>query len=176
MVVLRAGDPLAPSLALVAGLALIEAVEVEAPGAALSLKWPNDLMLGDAKLAGILLERSGDRIVAGFGVNLAGAPVIDGRKTAALGDIKTVTPQAFGPVLAGKFKQLLELWRASDPEQYAQAWLARAHPLGTLLEVHRGPGDRVSGEFDGIEQDGAMRLRRYDGSLEVIRAGDVYLG
>ncbi|MGH6707236.1 MAG: biotin--[acetyl-CoA-carboxylase] ligase, partial [Sphingomicrobium sp.] len=74
IVQLRPSDPPAPALALATGLALIEAVEAAVPNADLSLKWPNDLMLGDAKLAGILLERSGDRVVAGFGVNLAGAP------------------------------------------------------------------------------------------------------
>ncbi len=107
----RPGDPPAPSLALVAGLALIEAVEIEAPEAALSLKWPNDLMLGDAKLAGILLERSGDRIVAGFGVNLAVAPAISHRKTASLEGFRDIAPQAFAPILAGKFAQMLAAWR-----------------------------------------------------------------
>lgn len=175
MIQLRAADPPAPSLALVAGLALIEAVEIEAPGAPLMLKWPNDLMLGEAKLAGILLERSGDRVVAGFGVNLAGAPQIEGRETASLKPIRDITAQAFAPVLAGKFSQLLAVWRATDPAQLAQAWLARAHPVGTGLEVHKGPGERVGGKFDGIEPDGAMRLRRDDGSIDVIRAGDIYL-
>lgn len=175
MIQLRASDPSAPSLALVAGLALVEAVEIEAPGAPLLLKWPNDLMLGDAKLAGILLERSGDRVVAGFGVNLSGAPQIEGRKTAALKPIKDIAAQAFAPVLAGKFSQLLAVWRATDPAQFAQAWVARAHPVGTRLEVHSGPGERIGGKFDGIEPDGAMRLRRDDGSIDVIRAGDIFL-
>ena len=80
LVQLRASDPPAPSLALVAGLALMEAVEIEAPGSPLLLKWPNDLMLGDAKLAGILLERSGDRVVVGFGVNLAAHPNFPGAR------------------------------------------------------------------------------------------------
>lgn len=176
LVQLRPGDPPAPALALAAGLALIEAVEVQAPGAPLSLKWPNDLMLGDAKLAGILLERSGDRIVAGFGVNLAGAPAIAGRKTAALAPIREIAPQAFAPLLAGKFAQLLAAWRAADPAQFAQAWMARAHPVGTTLEVHSGPGERVRGSFDGIEPDGAMRLKRADHMIDLIRAGDVHLG
>lgn len=149
---------------------------MEAPGAPLSLKWPNDLMLGDGKLAGILLERSGDRVVAGIGVNLAGAPEIPGRKTASLKAIRDIAPQAFAPVLAAKFAQLLAVWRVSEPAQFAQAWMARAHPLGTPLEVHSGPGEKVGGTFDGIEPDGAMRLKLSDGRIDVIRAGDVYLG
>ena len=98
LIQLRAGDPPPASLALVAGLALIEATEEVAPLARLHLKWPNDLMLGDAKLAGILLERSGERVVAGFGVNLAVAPDVEGRRIASLDGI--VSPQRFAPVLA----------------------------------------------------------------------------
>lgn len=174
IVELRATDPIAPALTLVAGLALIEAVEVAAPGAQLSLKWPNDLMLADAKLAGILLERAGDRVVAGFGVNLAGAPEIEGRKTAALKPIAGIAAEAFAPLLAGKFAQILAMWRAAEPAQFAQAWMARAHPVGTPLSVHSAPGELVSGTFDGIESDGALRLRR-DGMIDIIRSGDVLL-
>ncbi len=147
-----------------------------APDAPLTLKWPNDLMLGDAKLAGILLERSGDRVVVGFGVNLAGAPTIAGRKTAALSSIVDLKPHGLAPLLAGKFSQLLTAWRSADPPAFAQAWLARAHPIGTRLEVHSGPGERVRGTFDGIEPDGAMRLKRSEGMIEIVRAGDVSLG
>jgi BirA family biotin operon repressor/biotin-[acetyl-CoA-carboxylase] ligase len=132
-------------------------------------------MLGDAKLAGILLERSGERVVAGFGVNLAGAPSISGRKTAALKPIADIPPQAFAPLLAGKFAQLLAAWRSAEPTQFAQAWLAKAHPTGTRLEVHSGPGERIAGTFEGIEADGAMRLRRDDDAIDIIRAGDVTL-
>ena len=176
MIALRPADPPAPSLALVAGLALLEAVEAAAPGAPLSLKWPNDLMLGTAKLAGILLERSGDRIVAGFGVNLAGAPDLPGRETAALVLSDPLTPDAFAPLLADHFERLLGAWRQSDSSAIARAWLARAHPLGTSLTVHIDAATRVSGTFDGIEEDGALRLRRSDGFIDTIRAGDVTLG
>ena len=173
LVMLRTSDPPAPALALVAGLAAIEAVEVAAPDAPLSLKWPNDLMLGDAKLAGILLERSGDRVVVGFGVNLAAAPVIAGRKTASLAG--AITPQAFAPLIAASFVRLLAAWRTADPAAFAQAWLTRAHPTGTPLEVHAGPDNRIAGRFDGIDPDGALRLRRDDGEIMLIRAGDVSL-
>ncbi len=173
IVQLRSDDPAAPALALVAGLALIETVEVALPGRAPSLKWPNDLMLGDAKVAGVLLERSGDRVVAGFGVNLAAAPEIAGRKTAHFEGM--IGPQAFAALLAASFTRLVAAWRGADPAAFARAWAARAHPLGTPLDVHSGPGERIAGKFDGIEPDGALRLRLQGGSVEVIRAGDVTL-
>jgi BirA family transcriptional regulator, biotin operon repressor / biotin---[acetyl-CoA-carboxylase] ligase len=160
-------------LSIVAGLALIEAIGVAAPGRALMLKWPNDVLLLGKKLAGILLERSGERVAAGFGVNLASAPELKDRVGASLGGI--VAPQAFAPLLAGSFARLLDLWRSSEPALLAQAWLARAHPIGTALKVHSSSEAWVSGRFDGIEADGALRLRGDDGSLEIVRAGDVEL-
>ena len=79
LVELVPSDPQPQSLSLVAGLALIEAADVAFPGLPLMLKWPNDLLLGGAKAAGILMERSANRVVVGFGVNLALAPGIPGR-------------------------------------------------------------------------------------------------
>ena len=174
LVQLRAGDPPAPGLSLACGLALIEAVGAAVAGRALMLKWPNDLLLKGGKLAGILLERAGDRIVAGFGVNLAVAPAIDGRSTASLDG--ALSPQAFAPLVAASMARIVALWRASEPATFAQAWLARAHAVGTPLAVHDGQGQRVAGRFDGLEADGALRLRLDGGAVEIVRAGDVSLG
>ncbi len=173
LVQLRGDDPPAQTLSLVAGLALVEVIDVAAPGQMLMLKWPNDVMLRGKKLAGILLERSGDRVAVGFGVNLASAPNLPDRQGAALGG--KVSPQAFALLLAGGFSRLIGLWRESDPASIAQAWLARAHPIGTELNVHTGADETASGRFDGIEGDGALRLRRDDGSLDIVHAGDVEL-
>jgi BirA family biotin operon repressor/biotin-[acetyl-CoA-carboxylase] ligase len=129
------------------------------------------LLSGRAKLAGILLERSGDRIVAGFGVNLAEAPAIDGR---AIATLESITAQAFAPLIAAAFGRVLEAWRSTA--SLADAWLDRAHPVGTPLTVHTAPGEQVSGIFDGIEPGGALRLRLADGSVRVMHAGDVSLG
>ena len=170
---LKRGDPPAPTLSLAAGLALIEAVDAAAPGSPLLLKWPNDLLLSGKKLAGILLERSGDRIVAGFGVNLATAPDLPGRTTADLAGV--VSPEAFAPLLAASFDRLLHLWRTSASGALARAWMTRAHPVGSPLTVHASADECLSGAFDGIEVDGALRLRRADGSVEIVRAGDVSL-
>ena len=173
LVLLQTGDPAPQSLSLAAGLALIEAVEVAAPGGQLLLKWPNDLMLNGRKLAGILLERNGDRVVVGFGINLANAPSVPGREAASL-DV-TIEPQAFAPLLAASFARLLNLWRQSEPGMLAKAWLSRAHSPGTPLSVHSGSGEIMSGRFDGLEPDGALRLRRDDGTIDIVRAGDVSL-
>jgi len=170
---LRASDPPAQSLSLAAGLALIEAVDVAVPGQALMLKWPNDVLLLGRKVAGILLERSSDRVVVGFGLNLAAAPRLSDRHSASLAS--GLTPQAFAPLLAGSFERLLKLWRESQPQLLAQAWLTRAHPIGTRLTVHASSDDKVTGRFDGLEPDGALRLRLGDGALEIVRAGDVEL-
>ena len=170
---LRRSDPQPQTLSLTAGLALIEALDTAVPGQALMLKWPNDVLLLGKKLAGILLERSASRVVIGFGVNLSSAPQLSNRQSASLGG--RVTPQAFAPLLAASFARLLNLWRQSEPGLIAQAWLARAHAIGTRLNVHSTSDQMISGRFEGIEADGALRLRRNDGALDIVRAGDVEL-
>ena len=172
LIVLRPDDPPAATLALAAGLALIRAVEASAPATGLTLKWPNDLLLGRGKLGGILLERSGDRVVAGFGVNLAEAPDVPERSAAALGEIALVTPTAFAPVLAAAFARELERWR-SDPDGQRAMWLESAHPVGTAISAHVGPDDRFEGAFAGLDPSGALQLRLADGSVQVVHAADV---
>jgi BirA family transcriptional regulator, biotin operon repressor / biotin---[acetyl-CoA-carboxylase] ligase len=172
LVRLRAGDPPAQTLSLAAGMALIDAIEVAAPDRSAMLKWPNDVLLDGGKLAGILLERAGDRVVVGFGVNLAGAPAIPGRPTAALDG--TVAPQAFAPLLAASVARWVERWRA-DPASLPDRWLARAHPIGSALTVHLDSDHSVSGRFEGLGEDGALLLRTASGAIETIRAGDVSL-
>jgi BirA family biotin operon repressor/biotin-[acetyl-CoA-carboxylase] ligase len=173
IVELRDGDPPAQSLSVAAGLALIEALDAAVAAQPLMLKWPNDVMLLGKKLAGILLERSGERVAVGFGVNLASAPKLPDRQSATLGG--QIKPEAFAPLLAGSFARLLGLWRASEPMLLVHAWLARAHPVGTRLTVHSGVSETVAGRFDGLEPDGALRLRRNDGMIDIVRAGDVEL-
>jgi BirA family biotin operon repressor/biotin-[acetyl-CoA-carboxylase] ligase len=171
---LAKGDPPAQSLSLAAGLALVEAVDTAAPGLPLLLKWPNDLLLHGKKAAGILLERQDDRVVIGFGVNLAAAPDIPDKPATHLGG--RIAPQAFAPLLAGSMSRMLSLWRSADAQEFARAWLARATPLGTEITVHGDNSAAVRGRFDGIEPDGTLRLRLENGSVRAIRAADVTIG
>jgi BirA family biotin operon repressor/biotin-[acetyl-CoA-carboxylase] ligase len=175
LVRLGSTDPQAGTLALAAGLALIRAVEAAAPATGLILKWPNDLLLGSAKLAGILLERQEDRVVAGFGVNLAQAPHVEGRDTVALSSVALVSPEAFAPLLAAAFARELQRWR-EDPLGLCALWLESAHAVGTPLSVHVAADEKLDGTFAGLAPDGALRLALPSGEERRIHAADVTLG
>jgi BirA family biotin operon repressor/biotin-[acetyl-CoA-carboxylase] ligase len=128
------------------------------------------------KLSGILLEMVRGSIVVGIGVNLARAPEIEGRKTAAIADV--IPPPAletFADSLAAAFDRRLESWRTFGLGTTLQAFLAHSiHVQGSPVTVHDTDGSVLSGSFAGLEEsDGALRLRLADGSERVIRAGDI---
>lgn len=169
-----AGDPPAETLALVAGVALIDVARGWAgdAGGRLRLKWPNDVLADGAKLAGILLERADAAVVIGFGANLAQHPEGLDRATTSLAALAGVTadPASFLDDLADSFARWLRLWREQGLDPVRRAWLAAAHPIGTALLA-----SGREGLFDGLDADGALRLRRADGQVEHVRAGEVFL-
>jgi len=163
------GDPPAQTLAFVAGLAVIEALRPHCDG--LRLKWPNDVLLGGAKLAGILLEAEGDAVIVGIGANLAAAPPVADRPVACLP--RPVARDTFAEQLAQCFAGQVARWRTYGVEPLLTRWSAAAHPLGEMLSVHEPGGARLSGTFGGLDPDGALLLRLADGSVSAIHAGDV---
>ena len=173
-VLLRPGALAMPGhWSLLAGVALAEAVGVVAPGLrGVRLKWPNDLMVGDGKLAGILLEAGADGapwLVMGFGVNLVVAPVGLGRRTVCIG---AGAPSA--EALARILLERLGAWRRRyDKEGFAVvrgAWLAVGPVLGTWVSVTGGGSQE--GRFAGIGEDGALLLEGAGGIVRVV-AGEV---
>lgn len=173
---LAPGDPPAASFALAAGLAVYEAVmPLLADQAPLRLKWPNDLTHAGAKLAGVLLERAGEALVVGVGVNLARAPLLEGRATVALAELGPAPDRdLFARALAASFALELERWRSYGLDPLARRWQAAAHPPGTPLTVAPPGEEPLTGAFDGLTQDGALRLRLADGTARVMHAGDVF--
>ncbi|MCB2064516.1 MAG: biotin--[acetyl-CoA-carboxylase] ligase [Novosphingobium sp.] len=173
----RAGDPPAQTLAFVAGLALHEAVGWHLPGRAeLLLKWPNDLMAGTAKVAGILLEAQTDTIVIGTGVNLVFAPPVPGRRTAALSDLGTAPDRnVFAEDLARSFATELERWRTAGLAPVLRRWSALAYPVGTRLSLDEPGEARIEGEFSGLSPEGSLQLRLASGEMRTIHAGEVNL-
>lgn len=174
---LSSGDPAPATLALVAGLAAYEAVvAVLAEPQALQLKWPNDLVLGGAKLAGILLEREGDAIIVGMGINLARAPDLPDRRTIALASLGPAPDRdTFAATLASVFDRELERWRTYGIEPLVRRWESVAHPQGTPLTVSPPGEASLEGAFAGLSADGSLKLRLADGATRAIHAGDVML-
>src|SRR5687768_8732766 len=175
LVRLRRDDPPAPTLALVAAVASHEVACAFATRAPIEIKWPNDLMVAGAKLSGILLERLDDAVIVGFGVNLADHPD-EARPTISFGQLGGAPdPAAFLDALAESFARWLERWRNEGVEPIRARWLAAAHPPGTALCTHTASGAWVEGLFDGLDENGALKLRLPDGTSQVIHAGDVFL-
>jgi BirA family biotin operon repressor/biotin-[acetyl-CoA-carboxylase] ligase len=174
---LAPGDPQAGSLALVAGLAAHEAAASHVPAPHhLMLKWPNDLLVDGAKLAGILLERRGDSVVVGIGVNLRQAPQLADRATCALADFGPA-PEVddFAERLAAAFAAQIALWRAYGFGSLIARWQGAAHAIGTPLSVTDPGHGAIHGRFAGLDEAGALRLALADGTTRIVHAGDVNL-
>ncbi len=171
------GDPPLASLSLLGGLALHESVlsHIPPPLRAL-LKWPNDLMIGPAKLAGILMERVGDAVIIGIGVNLASAPQLADRETVALSALgPSPDRDHFAQELARIFANELVRWRSFGLSLVITRWQAAAHPLGASLLIGEPGETPLSGTFSGLNDDGALLLRLTDGTTRVIHSGEVRL-
>lgn len=175
-VLLRPGAPVAPGhWSLLSAVALAETLERVVPRAgAVRLKWPNDVLLNGAKVAGILLEAGVDAqpwLVIGFGVNLAGAPPGLDRATACVADVMPPpTPDAFARRLLASIAH----WRGrlcrDGFAPVRNAWLALGPSPGDAVTV--GGGQRTGGTFRGIGPDGALLIDGLAGPV-VVRSGEV---
>ena len=173
LVRLRSSDPAPATLAMVASVALDETLR--GYGADPSIKWPNDLLVAGAKLTGILLERSDNAVIVGIGVNLAHHPEGLDRPATCLAaqGLGAPDPELFLRDLAEAFSRWLAVWRGSLAP-VRKRWLERAHPIGTALSARLPDQAPIEGLFDGLDEDGALRLRLPSGEVQVIHAGDVF--
>ena len=177
LVRLQKSDPPVATLALVSAISLHQVINAYAPECDIQIKWPNDILAGGAKLAGILLERSGDGVVIGFGVNLANHPEQLDRAVTSIAALGFGAPDPDNVVydLAAAFERGVAAWRSTGLPHVIKQWLAAAHPLGTALTARLANDESYDGIFDGLAADGALRLRLADGAVRVIHAGDVFL-
>ena len=177
---LQRGDPSPASLSHVAGLALFDTLERSLlPNAGLLLKWPNDVLVRGAKIAGILLERAQDKVVIGFGVNVTSAPQLADRETTHVvyengkhgGD-----PMLVGSILSDELAKRVAAWRNKGISHTFLEWAARSHRYGDRLSVALPEGSKVDGRYRGLDADGALKMRDFGGMDHTIHAGDVMLG
>ncbi len=172
-----AGDPPAHTLALVAAVALDQLLRAYIDPGRVMIKWPNDLLVDGAKISGILLEAIDDAVVVGIGVNLAHHPEGLDRVTTSLAAAAGTAPDPadFVEDLAESFAHWLRRWRSERLPAVLQQWRQRAHPIGTALTAGLPDGSRIDGVFDGLDDDGTLRLRLGDGMIHHVHAGDVFL-
>ncbi|MBN8980701.1 MAG: biotin--[acetyl-CoA-carboxylase] ligase [Rhizobiales bacterium] len=180
--------PVAATLGFAAGLALESALrtvsmESRARGAAAEffLKWPNDVLAGREKLAGILLEAEtvGDRlsVAVGMGVNIVAAPEgtpYPATSLAKLG-IETTAGDLFA-ALSDSWAEFRDIWdNGRGFPKLRDLWLERTAGLGETVSIQTG-GVPVEGRFETIDDGGCMVLAKSDGRRVAIAAGDVYFG
>ncbi len=172
----------AAQLSFASALAVADLLDALAPDGAISLKWPNDVLLNGRKVAGILLENfgcgpHGRLIVAiGIGVNLAHHPSgteVRWPATSVLDE--TGSAPEFETALSILVTRVQHWMQRSREEGFAAvrgAWLQRAARLGEEIEVHL-PKSTLTGRFADLDQDGALVLEGAEGQQR-IAAGDVH--
>jgi BirA family biotin operon repressor/biotin-[acetyl-CoA-carboxylase] ligase len=189
--VIDVAPAVAATLGFAAGLALEQALQRVSVEASLrqagsdrlkfALKWPNDVLAGRQKLAGILLEAeavaSGLAVVVGIGTNVIAAP--EGTPTpaislAALG-VQIGAEELFAE-LSDAWVELRGIWdNGRGFGEIRKLWLERAAGLGEKVAVQTG-GATLEGNFETLDETGCMIVRTPDGRRVPIAAGDVYFG
>jgi BirA family biotin operon repressor/biotin-[acetyl-CoA-carboxylase] ligase len=178
-VLLRPAPALMPGLPFACGLAVADAVEAVA-GVRAGLKWPNDVLAGGGKLAGILVElepraAGGPAAAAGVGLNLGVEefpPGVHGASLHRLCGRAVAADDALAALLVALGTRLAEL-RHGGVAATVAAWRPRAVGLGAPVAVE-APRGRVEGTAVGVADDGALLVDR-GGEVVRLLAGDVHL-
>ncbi|MEM9725747.1 MAG: biotin--[acetyl-CoA-carboxylase] ligase [Pseudomonadota bacterium] len=181
------GPAAVATLSFIAALSLRDALIALGVGADIALKWPNDVLVGGGKIAGILLESEGaggppakTHLAVGIGVNLAAAPEAADLEPGAVAPTCVAdhgveaTPEAALALLSDAFAPRYERWLSDGFVGQRAEWLAAAAGRGKTLEAKLG-ARTITGVFDDVDLDGALVLRTRSG-VEKVLAADVQLG
>ena len=168
-------------LSFVTAIAAADAASAFAPSADIKVKWPNDVLAGGKKLAGILLESASGAgaaptyLAIGVGMNLAYFPPDTEFPATSLAALGVSVPSATAALtqLAGHFAKWYDVWMNSGFSSIQDAWLARAAGLGTRIRA-RLTHEETSGVFEGIDNTGALILRESTDRVRTISAGEVF--
>jgi BirA family biotin operon repressor/biotin-[acetyl-CoA-carboxylase] ligase len=166
-------------LSFAAALAVADLAAHFAPGAAIAVKWPNDVLAEDKKLAGILLEGGPGKsnkawLAIGIGVNLAGHPEgteFPATSLAGLGIAPPPAEEALS-VLAARFGHWYDVWMQGGFGSLRMHWLARAKGVGAPIRARLAQETR-EGVFEGIDENGALLLNE-GGQVRAVAAGEVF--
>jgi BirA family biotin operon repressor/biotin-[acetyl-CoA-carboxylase] ligase len=161
--------------ALVAAVAACEAARAWVPEA--GVKWPNDLLVRDRKVGGILVERFSQAELAavGIGINVTSSPAFDldvpGR-AGALGEFaaQPVTVEELLPVLLETLRRRWDEWLTGGWPALRDTWRGMDAAMGRAVRLEPAG---IEGRAEGIDDDGALRIRGADGSMYAASAGEV---
>jgi BirA family biotin operon repressor/biotin-[acetyl-CoA-carboxylase] ligase len=174
-ILLRTGQPAdrTSELSFLAALAVADTVEALLPRQTRAmLKWPNDVLVTGAKIAGILLEQIDDATIIGIGLNVLEAPPNAAYKTTTIvanGGIASV--DGARDILLDRLSHHLSAWHADGFAPIREQWLNRSYPLGAAIRANSA-GQPVAGHFAGLDLDGALLLDTPQGRQRIV-AGDV---
>lgn len=166
----------APQIGFAVGAAMARTIR-DVAGAEVDLKWPNDLLLGGAKISGILLESAAradgnlDWVVAGIGVNVDSQPDVPGA-TCLRAAGHDVSLEALLEGFLPNLVKLLAIWERDGFGPIRAIWSALALALETELTVKLPDGVKA-GTFAGIDETGNLLLETAEGT-EHIAVGDVF--
>lgn len=167
------------TLSFAASLAVADVIEALEIRSQPRLKWPNDVLLGGSKVAGVLLEARAPALVIGVGVNLVSAPLdlpdavtTAGALCAYTADLASLRPERLMPMLASCFERRFDAWRSGGFPALREDWLERAAGLRGPIAA-RLPNETLEGRFADVDDDGALLLETSDGRRR-IHAADIY--
>lgn len=171
----------AAQLGFVACLALSDCLAGLGIAGRIACKWPNDLLIDGAKVAGVLLETEASAqgavawAVIGIGVNVeshpAGTPYPATDLRAA--GVASAAPAPILQALTGHLRRRIDDWRGQGFAPVREDWLTRAHGLGGPIQV-RLEKRTLNGVFKGLGADGTLLLQTASGEIASIAAGDVF--
>lgn len=173
----------AAQLSFAAALAVADMLSEWTAPEAIRVKWPNDVMIGPEKVCGILVE-SGKTpdgalwVAIGIGINLAKPPEVSERPATALAlhmDGPPPPMEEAVELLAETMDEWLGLWDRMGFGPIAASWTERAYGLSERCTA-RLANETLEGLAEGLDEDGALKLRLEDGSVRRITAGDVFFG
>jgi BirA family biotin operon repressor/biotin-[acetyl-CoA-carboxylase] ligase len=174
-ILLRTGQPAGRTseLSFLTALAVADTVEALLPRQTRAmLKWPNDVLVSGAKIAGILLEQVDDATVVGIGLNVLEAPANVAYKTTTIvanGGIASV--DGARDILLGRIGKHLAVWQDDGFDPIREAWLGRSYPIGAAIRTNSA-GHPIAGHFAGLDADGALLLDTPEGRRRIV-AGEI---
>lgn len=171
----------ASQLSLLAAVALADVLtELGPDDLDLALKWPNDVLIRGAKVAGILLESASDKqskvshVIIGMGVNVAHAPeALPYRATSLAAEgFPTRSPKAWLFDIADRLRIWLDRWQRDGFAVVRASWRIRSYGLGAPIRLQTG-SEKVEGRFIDLTETGALLIERDDGKRCALSAGDI---